>query len=61
MNLVEPEALVPAITNGDVDCLYDLDVARLLVMKRPEEEGPAVRGGHLVALVIHATKASKNG
>lgn len=48
------------MTNGDVDCLYDLDVSRMLVQKRPDEEGPMIRGGQPVALIIHATKASKN-
>ncbi|XP_014274187.1 guanine nucleotide-releasing factor 2 isoform X2 [Halyomorpha halys] len=55
--MIEGETIV---TNGDVDCLYDLDVSRLLVLKRPDEEGPMIRGGQPVALIIHATKASKN-
>lgn len=39
-----------------------LDVTHLLVLKKPDElEGPDIRGGHPDALVIHATKANKNG
>ena len=63
-NNKEPAALIEGeavVTNGDVDWLYDLDVSRLLVLKRPEEEGPIIRGGQPLALIIHATKASKNG
>lgn len=30
-----------------------------LVFKKPNEEGPDVRGGHTDALIIHATKSQK--
>ncbi|XP_073979837.1 C3G guanyl-nucleotide exchange factor isoform X3 [Rhodnius prolixus] len=57
---------VAPVTNGgliapvDASPLFELDVSKLLVFMRPDEEGPAIRGGHPDALVIHATKASKN-
>ncbi|XP_046670313.1 guanine nucleotide-releasing factor 2 isoform X2 [Homalodisca vitripennis] len=37
-----------------------LDVTQLLVLKKTDEEGPDIRGGHPDALIIHATKANKN-
>ncbi|KAK9498271.1 hypothetical protein O3M35_002943 [Rhynocoris fuscipes] len=56
------------VTNGglqliapvDSSPLFELDVTKLLVFMRPDEEGPAIRGGHPDALLIQATKASKN-
>uniref|UniRef100_A0A0A9Z173 CRK SH3-binding GNRP n=2 Tax=Lygus hesperus TaxID=30085 RepID=A0A0A9Z173_LYGHE len=53
------------ITNGTSPTLgehllYELDVSKHLVMMRPEDgEGVAIRGGHINALIINATKASK--
>jgi Rap guanine nucleotide exchange factor 1 len=41
--------------------LEHLDITKYLVIKKPDEEGPDVRGGHPDALIIHATKANKNG
>lgn len=38
-----------------------LDISRYLVLKKPDEEGPDIRGGNPDALIIHATKANKNG
>ncbi|XP_065345854.1 guanine nucleotide-releasing factor 2 isoform X5 [Cloeon dipterum] len=40
--------------------LDETDVTAWLVFKKPEEEGPEIRGGHLDALIVHATKANKN-
>ncbi|RZF34527.1 hypothetical protein LSTR_LSTR014754 [Laodelphax striatellus] len=40
--------------------LAELDMTRFLVFKKTEEDGPDIRGGHPDALIIHATKASKN-
>ncbi|XP_059483665.1 guanine nucleotide-releasing factor 2 isoform X2 [Neocloeon triangulifer] len=40
--------------------LDEVDVSQWLVFKKPEEEGPDIRGGHLDALIVHATKANKN-
>ncbi|BES93377.1 Guanine-nucleotide exchange factor c3g [Nesidiocoris tenuis] len=53
------------ITNGSMlegeNILYELDGTKHLVMMRPEDgEGVAIRGGHINALIIHATRASKN-
>nr|XP_033323206.1 guanine nucleotide-releasing factor 2-like isoform X8 [Megalopta genalis] len=40
--------------------LEELDVTKYLVFKKPDEEGPDIRGGHPDALLIHATKANKH-
>lgn len=45
----------------DDSILDELDIAKYLVSKKPEEEGPDIRGGHPDALLIHATKANKHG
>ncbi|KAK7793296.1 hypothetical protein R5R35_007622 [Gryllus longicercus] len=44
----------------EVNPLEELEIASYLVMKKTDEEGPDVRGGHPDALIIHATKANKN-
>lgn len=51
-NVTEPQPELP---------LHQLDISTYLVFKKSEEEGPDVRGGHPDALIIHATKANKNG
>lgn len=43
------------------DPLAEIDVSKWLVFKRPEEDGPDIRGGHPDALIVLATKANKNG
>ncbi|XP_049804676.1 guanine nucleotide-releasing factor 2 isoform X4 [Schistocerca nitens] len=40
--------------------LDELDITQHLVFKKPDEDGPDIRGGHPDALIIHATKANKN-
>lgn len=45
----------------DIDLMESLDVTKYLVLKPPEEEGPDIRGGTVDALIIQATKATKNG
>ncbi|XP_066595509.1 guanine nucleotide-releasing factor 2-like isoform X3 [Prorops nasuta] len=40
--------------------LDELDISKYLVFKKPEEEGPDIRGGHPDALLVHATKANKH-
>lgn len=45
----------------EISLLDKLEVSQFLVLKKPEDEGPDIRGGHPDALVIHATKAHKNG
>jgi len=45
----------------DDSILDELDISKYLVLKKPEEEGPDIRGGHPDALLIHATKANKHG
>lgn len=41
--------------------LDELDISKYLVLKKPEEDGPDIRGGQPDALLIHATKANKHG
>lgn len=41
--------------------MEELNVCQWLIFKKPEEDGPLVRGGHADALVVHATNAVKNG
>lgn len=36
-----------------------LDIAEYLVLKKPGEEGPDVKGGYLDALIVHASQAQK--
>lgn len=43
------------------DPLAEVDVSQWLVFKRPDEDGPDIRGGHADALIVLATKANKNG
>ncbi|XP_043684153.1 guanine nucleotide-releasing factor 2 isoform X4 [Vespula pensylvanica] len=44
----------------DDNILEELDISKYLVFKKPDEEGPDIRGGHPDALLIHATKANKH-
>lgn len=44
----------------DDTILDELDISKYLVFKKPDEEGPDIRGGHPDALLIHATKANKH-
>jgi len=46
---------------SEVNIMEELNVSQWLVFKKPEEDGPLVRGGHADALVVHATNAVKNG
>lgn len=39
----------------------DLDVKDYLIFKKTDEDGPDIRGGPIDALIIQATKATKNG
>lgn len=45
----------------DDSILDELDISKYLVLKKSDEEGPDIRGGHPDALLIHATKANKHG
>ncbi|XP_031836847.1 C3G guanyl-nucleotide exchange factor isoform X3 [Nomia melanderi] len=44
----------------DDSILDELDISKYLVLKKPDEDGPDIRGGHPDALLIHATKANKH-
>lgn len=46
---------------NSADLMEELDVDKCLVWKPPEEEGPDIRGGTVDALIIQATKATRNG
>ncbi|KAK4883634.1 hypothetical protein RN001_006953 [Aquatica leii] len=45
----------------NLDLIEELDVSKQLVLKKPEDDGPEIRGGQVDALIIMATKATKNG
>ena len=45
----------------DESMLDVLDITKFLVFKKPDEDGPEIRGGHPDALLIHATKANRHG
>lgn len=45
----------------DIDLMEELDVDKYLMWKSPDEDGPDIRGGTVDALIIQATKATKNG
>lgn len=45
----------------DIDLMEELDADKYLVKKKEDEEGPEIRGGPIDALIIQATKATKNG
>ena len=58
----EGEGMVEEEEDDDSERLMDmLDVKDHLVLKKPGEEGPDIRGGSSDALVVHATTAAKNG
>ncbi|XP_026667048.1 guanine nucleotide-releasing factor 2 isoform X7 [Ceratina calcarata] len=44
----------------DDSILDELDISKHLVFKKPDEEGPDIKGGHPDALLIHATKANRH-
>ena len=42
-----------------LNLLEEMDVQKYLVMKKENEDGPDIKGGHLDALIILATKVEK--
>ncbi|XP_033228972.1 guanine nucleotide-releasing factor 2 [Belonocnema kinseyi] len=44
----------------DESLLDEIEINKYLVFKKPEEDGPDIRGGNPDALLIHATKANKH-
>ncbi|XP_045467095.1 guanine nucleotide-releasing factor 2 isoform X2 [Harmonia axyridis] len=56
-----PEKENEEVNICDIDLMEKLTVDEYLVFKKPEEEGPDIRGGSIDALIIQATKATKNG
>lgn len=57
----EPTAINSPVKQSEMEPLEQLDITKYLVFRKADEEGPDVRGGHPDALIIHATKANKNG
>ncbi|XP_052788313.1 rap guanine nucleotide exchange factor 1-like isoform X2 [Mya arenaria] len=45
---------------SDLNPLDDIDVSDQLVYKKPNEDGPEIRGGSIDALIVHATAANKS-
>lgn len=45
----------------DIDLMEKDDISDYLIFKKPEEDGPDIKGGYIDALIIQATKATKNG
>lgn len=41
--------------------MEEMDADEYLMKKAPDEEGPEIRGGTVDALIIQATKATRNG
>jgi len=60
---ITPSTTEPSLLtdSSEVNIMEELNVSQWLVFKKPEEDGPLVRGGHADALVVHATNAVKNG
>lgn len=46
---------------NDKDLMEDVDISKFMVLKKGEEDGPEIKGGAIDALIIQATKATKNG
>lgn len=42
-----------------INLMEELDVGSFLVLKKENEDGPDVKGGHTDALIIHATRVQK--
>lgn len=40
--------------------IYETDVNENLVHKRPDEDGPDIKGGTVDALIVHATRSQKS-
>ncbi|XP_076257594.1 C3G guanyl-nucleotide exchange factor isoform X3 [Rhynchophorus ferrugineus] len=49
------------LNSVDIDLMEELNVDKYLVKKKPDEDGPEIRGGTIDALIIQATTATKNG
>lgn len=43
-----------------VNLIEELDITEYLVLKKPNEDGPDVKGGYLDALIVHASQAQKH-
>lgn len=47
--------------SAEPELMEMVEVAHFLVFKKPEEDGPDIRGGYGDALIVHATKTHKKG
>ncbi|KAK0093216.1 hypothetical protein PV326_014033 [Microctonus aethiopoides] len=57
---IDDNALELRDIDQDEGLLEELDIGKYLVFKKPEEDGPDIRGGHPDGLLVHATKANKH-
>ncbi|XP_066141554.1 guanine nucleotide-releasing factor 2 isoform X3 [Euwallacea fornicatus] len=59
---VEEKPEVSEVNINEIDLMDKPSVDdEHLILKKPEEEGPEIRGGAIDALIIQATKGNKNG
>ncbi|XP_055682871.1 guanine nucleotide-releasing factor 2 isoform X2 [Lutzomyia longipalpis] len=54
------KASMSSNTSLPLDLIEEMSISQYLVFKKEGEDGPDVKGGHLDALIIHATKVEKN-
>ncbi|XP_055712987.1 guanine nucleotide-releasing factor 2 isoform X3 [Phlebotomus papatasi] len=54
------KASMSSNTSLPLDLIEEMDISQYLVFKKEGEDGPDVKGGHLDALIIHATKVERN-
>ena len=57
----QSELTVERIEPEEVSALDETDVSAYIVLKKPTEEGPDIRGGSVDGLIVKATEVSKNG
>jgi len=42
-----------------INMLEEVNITRYLILKKREEDGPEVKGGHIDALIVHASRVQK--
>ena len=42
-----------------MNLIEEMEISGYLNLKKEEEDGPDIRGGHVDALIVHATKVQK--
>lgn len=43
----------------NLNLIEEIDINEHLIFKRKDEEGPDIKGGHVDALIVHATRNQK--